>query len=296
MERELIVSLLQKNIQELGMITEGFMGMTEYPAVIIQLARQKTEDILDYVHQLEEIKREMKPQEPIVVPITTQEPAEPEPEKESVEVEKTEFIEYLPIVEEEIPSEELIIESKEEESIEEEDVDDELDVELQEEFEQELLEEELQESIEIAEEDLIEEDLIEEIVIVEKILEEELSRQPIDEKEILEEQEEQKEEFFQSEINNAAKKAVKTTDNTIAGVHTNKKIDDIRHAISIGDRFRFQRELFDGNGELMNKTLFKLNQMNDFHEASAYLQSKFKWKEEDETVENFYQIVKRRYL
>ena len=41
----------------------------------------------------------------------------------------------------------------------------------------------------------------------------------------------------------------------------NKKIDDIRQAISLGDRFRFQRELFNNNGEEMNKTLSYINML-----------------------------------
>ena len=36
-------------------------------------------------------------------------------------------------------------------------------------------------------------------------------------------------------------------------------VEDIRQAISLGDRFLFQRELFAGNGELMQKTLDEIN-------------------------------------
>ena len=85
------------------------------------------------------------------------------------------------------------------------------------------------------------------------------------------------------------------TDNTIADAHSMKKVDDIRQAISIGDQFRFQRELFAGNGELMHKTIAKLNQMGSLDEAMKYLQAKFSWNAEDEIVEHFLQIIRRRW-
>ena len=55
MERTLIVTLLQKSIEELAMMTDGFMEMTEYPAPILRLARRKAEDVLDYLGRLEEV-------------------------------------------------------------------------------------------------------------------------------------------------------------------------------------------------------------------------------------------------
>ena len=279
MERKLIVNLLQKNIEELAMITEGFTEMAEYPAVIIQLARQKAEDILEYVHLLEETKNENIPAKPII---------EPSISKESIE--ESIVDEILPIIDD----------VKEELTENEIDVEEESDSEIEEEMD----EEEPQYLIN----EIIEEHLPEEIVIVEDSVEEVVENKIVEEEEIvLDEQIEeiqvqqgQKQEITDEQpktfLGEQITKQTGESDNTIAGAHTNKKIDDIRHAISIGDRFRFQRELFDGNGELMNKTFFQLNQMNDFIEASTYMKTKFNWKEEDETVESFYQIVKRRYL
>lgn len=285
MERKLIVSLLQKDIRELGMITEGFMEMTEYPAVIVQLARQKTEDILNYVCQLEKIKEVGKLQEPIVAQAIVSQ-KEVVPEKEPLE--KNDATEEFSSIEEETARTiELSLEPKEEELTENE-------IEEEEEYEEEELPEEVQDLPEI----VIEEETIEEEIVVDENIEEELKEQVVVEgKELLEAVKEEKvetPEMKPAEI--IIKNVVENTDNTIAGAHTNKKIDDIRHAISIGDRFRFQRELFDGNGELLNKTLSKLNQMKDFQEAGVYLQSKFKWEDGNETAESFYQIVRRRFL
>ncbi|MFA5046513.1 MAG: hypothetical protein WC542_11365, partial [Paludibacter sp.] len=85
-------------------------------------------------------------------------------------------------------------------------------------------------------------------------------------------------------------------DNSISSTLANKKIADIKQAINIGDRFRFQRELFRGNGEDMNKTLTYINLLITQEEALSFLQSKYGWASDNETAEDFYQLVKRRFL
>ena len=76
----------------------------------------------------------------------------------------------------------------------------------------------------------------------------------------------------------------------------NSKIDDISKAISLGDRFLFQRELFANNGELMQKTIAHLNTLTSIEEAQTYLLKKFTWDKESTTVERFMQLISRRYL
>lgn len=66
--------------------------------------------------------------------------------------------------------------------------------------------------------------------------------------------------------------------------------------INIGDRFRFQRELFRGNGEDMNKSINYINQLATLNEALSFLKSKYEWTEENETAEDFYQIIRRRFI
>lgn len=79
-----------------------------------------------------------------------------------------------------------------------------------------------------------------------------------------------------------------------AGV-TLPPVDDIRKAISLGDRFLFQRELFGGDGEKMNKTIDKLNSMNSLDEAMAFISKKFEWNTESQAYELFINILRRRY-
>jgi hypothetical protein len=72
-------------------------------------------------------------------------------------------------------------------------------------------------------------------------------------------------------------------------------ISNIREAISIGDRFLFQRELFGGNGELMAKTIVELNKLDSLDEAEDYIAKHFIWDKESSTYELFYNILKRRW-
>lgn len=72
-------------------------------------------------------------------------------------------------------------------------------------------------------------------------------------------------------------------------------IDDIRKAISLGDRFLFQRELFQGDGEKMNKTIDSLNKLTSLDEAFAFINKKFDWDKESQAYELFTNILKRRY-
>jgi hypothetical protein len=76
----------------------------------------------------------------------------------------------------------------------------------------------------------------------------------------------------------------------------NRRITDVKKAISIGERFRFQRELFNGNGEDMNKTLTYINHAVTLAEAMDFLEKKYKWERYNESAADFYRIIKRRFI
>ena len=76
----------------------------------------------------------------------------------------------------------------------------------------------------------------------------------------------------------------------------NRRITDVKKAISIGERFRFQRELFNGNGEDMNKTLTFINHAVTLAEAMDYLEKKYKWERNNESANDFFRIIKRRFI
>ena len=72
-------------------------------------------------------------------------------------------------------------------------------------------------------------------------------------------------------------------------------VEDIRQAISLGDRFLFQRELFAGNGELMQKTLDEINTLSSLSEAMDYVRDNFEWDKDSTAVQLFENVLKRRF-
>ena len=74
-----------------------------------------------------------------------------------------------------------------------------------------------------------------------------------------------------------------------------KAVDDIRQAISLGDRFLYQRELFGQNAELMQRTLTELNELSSYEEAILYIGKHFQWDTESNTYQQFLVTLHRRF-
>jgi len=74
-----------------------------------------------------------------------------------------------------------------------------------------------------------------------------------------------------------------------------KAVDDIRLAISLGDRFLYQRELFGQNAEMMQRTLTELNALGSFEAAMAYINEHFQWDTESNTYQQFLVTLHRRF-
>ena len=71
-------------------------------------------------------------------------------------------------------------------------------------------------------------------------------------------------------------------------------VSDIRQAVSIGDRFLFQRELFGGNAERLQQALSELDALHSFDEAVASI-DKFGWDKQSPTYELFINVLHRRF-
>lgn len=71
-------------------------------------------------------------------------------------------------------------------------------------------------------------------------------------------------------------------------------VTDIRQAVSIGDRFLFQRELFAGNAEKLQQTLTELNGLHSLEEAIAFV-DQFGWDKQSSTYELFLNVLRRRF-
>ena len=70
---------------------------------------------------------------------------------------------------------------------------------------------------------------------------------------------------------------------------------DIRQAISLGDRFLYQRELFGQNAELMQRTLTELDALSSFEEALEYVNTHFQWDTESNSYQQFLVTLHRRF-
>lgn len=73
-----------------------------------------------------------------------------------------------------------------------------------------------------------------------------------------------------------------------------KAVEDIRQAISLGDRFLYQRELFGQDAELMQRTLTELNALGSFDEAMNYI-ARFGWDPESNSYQQFIVTLHRRF-
>lgn len=301
MNRELLVTLIRKNIDELIMLTEGFMEMDTYPAAIINLAKNKTDDIWSYINQLGNLKPEELQQ------ITERMSVAPEMTintgKEDIS-ETEEFVSNEKTTEEEdIPvynntdKEDVNTFDEEEFSEEEEEEDDDDDII----FEQE------KEVIEPIEENEVIADNKEDIEITEDVITVEFTETiekgettTSDNEKVITTTEtvEKKVTLAEKISGNGISRNEMMARGENGGINTaigSKKVDDIRQAISLGDRFRFQRELFKNNGEEMNKTLSYINKLATYEEVIGFLQSKYGWEENSAAAEDFYQIIKRKF-
>jgi hypothetical protein len=76
-------------------------------------------------------------------------------------------------------------------------------------------------------------------------------------------------------------------------------IKDLRKAIGINDRYAFVRELFRGDEASYERSLKTINNFNIYSEAEYWmareLKHKLGWSDDNETVQHFYHLVRRRF-
>ena len=76
-------------------------------------------------------------------------------------------------------------------------------------------------------------------------------------------------------------------------------IKDLRKGIGINDRFTFVNELFRGDDAMYERSIKTINDFHVLSEAEYWInrELKFKlgWNDSKETVQHFYQLVRRRF-
>ena len=80
---------------------------------------------------------------------------------------------------------------------------------------------------------------------------------------------------------------------------TEVPIRDLKKAIGINDRFLFINELFRGDEAVYERSIKTINSFSILPEAEYWIQRELKvkngWKDSDQLVQQFYQLVKRRF-
>lgn len=91
----------------------------------------------------------------------------------------------------------------------------------------------------------------------------------------------------------------KTTITELADRLQDVPVKDLKKAIGINDRYLYINELFNGNEAMFERTLKTLNGFSILPEAEFWIQRELKlkmgWKEENPLVQQFIQLVKRRF-
>ncbi len=64
--------------------------------------------------------------------------------------------------------------------------------------------------------------------------------------------------------------------------------------LCLGDKFRYKKELFGDDMDLLNQTMKELDQLHSLEEAFAYIE-RFDWSEENPAVEDFLNLLQSRF-
>lgn len=86
--------------------------------------------------------------------------------------------------------------------------------------------------------------------------------------------------------------------NSLADQLKNTKISSIASSLTLNDRIRFAKNLFEGNSETFNSSVQLIdsqNSLNDALELMRQYSDRFNWNQEDKNIMDFYELVERRH-
>jgi hypothetical protein len=73
-------------------------------------------------------------------------------------------------------------------------------------------------------------------------------------------------------------------------------LSDLRTAFSLNDHFRYRRELFRGNDDMMNKVISVLNSKESYDDSIRFLEEKLHWDFSHPAVKDFIKVLEIRFL
>lgn len=74
----------------------------------------------------------------------------------------------------------------------------------------------------------------------------------------------------------------------------NTRIDDIRKAIGINDRFLMIRDLFNGDAQMFENTITTINEFDDLDECMIYLVENFAWNPDSDGAKLLMSLIERK--
>jgi len=87
---------------------------------------------------------------------------------------------------------------------------------------------------------------------------------------------------------------------SLLSFHQNQKIESIKKNISIHQKFKFVKELFDNNDDYFSEVIEHLDNCNTRDEAQEFLKEKFldteKWQLENDTVNDFMSVFNKKFV
>ena len=100
-------------------------------------------------------------------------------------------------------------------------------------------------------------------------------------------------------VSTSINEKLKQTKIDLGDTFTEVPIRDLKKAIGVNDRFLFINELFRGDEAVYERSIKTINSFSILPEAEYWIQRELKvkngWKDSDELVKQFYQLVKRRF-
>jgi hypothetical protein len=98
----------------------------------------------------------------------------------------------------------------------------------------------------------------------------------------------------QSFLNEALSQFQNVTD--LSKKMQNQPLKDIFSAINLNDKFLFIKELFNNDAALYQSTVEKVNNAGNFNDAVRYLDGNFSWDFNEQMVQKFLELVRRRFM
>lgn len=93
--------------------------------------------------------------------------------------------------------------------------------------------------------------------------------------------------------------AQKVADKSLVDKLSNTRIENLKSAIGINDKFYFINELFSGNSQAYEDVIYTLNNFKRFDEAMQYtstLKHKYEWSTETEAYQKLTHFLERKFV